>query len=1634
MSRLLFYPEKYIIPRTDSMAALFEVRFPDEEGLYVGRFPAVKSQNLTKMERRLRSTEENHGAEWFGPDQRLAAIPNPKRLRTQRPGAPPPLPVAQGASPIDSTSNLSRSSLTLRGLETEDIQMENENIFTDNMALVLRKASYVTSSSLITDSSNGMYTLVFSLGCIVFNDHPLISEECRLAKDVEEWIYVLRARRKADIVGYLTKKLETLKIAYNEYVERTEKYLNSGNSSSNIGQLAGIDQEIYPAKPVASKYHEKAIVPRLEEERERMVLADAGKRKEFRDEIRSTRLLRDSEAHRNRLLEFKILQAWEKIKKIRKDTGMITSSIRVTIRARQPVTSEEEDKLQFQNELENELLELEEIHDAELERKTREYKLLLKDWRKRRDEYEASRSNEPDTTGETTDVNYSGIEKDPLADTDEDESMSDDGRSGYEWLRLSTETVANKDKRIKKGSGKEKAKSEVTPTSKFWDFFSRSESPTKSAKENVQIDIPLSIAEESKETPRNGKKPNFRNDPKPTEKNTRRHKIQRQDSDQFESNEAIESTRLKPSFGSSTKLSEDTRKWRSASRTELNSPLKLRRPSVQSESVFQSSPNRVRLRSPARKESKSASEANDAPPKSSKSRFPKKKAKSSASINVSGFKDPVPVAPIFGQFNPEKARAEIIKRLEVSFRPPGAPILSLGHVNTEHVTEFLQCTKEEQHRRKEIESIRVFAIFYYNNKEITRTIPQPVDIENFVVVFKGMETMTLDDPAYESVEMGIENANVFGARVKEKPNSITAALYELIPSGSRLICEVYLPIPEPSETVVQHDRQLAVISFSGRPFTPGHKTIEPTYSQMNRWTAGTLKLNIAWGVGQDGKSLGPLVKQEQSLTKYTDPLFVKGSSGLLNVRKLMDWIMDVKFDPNDPRNQDVLRLKQLVQMGGSDGLSFHNYWNHRKVFRLQIPTKISHIAFEGLQYQAKRLFILKQRNQRQITVKAPVPFNDKDIADDLYEKIANPLEDEAAALSMWKPKSSNSKNTQSSSKDDSFSEATGFLKRIRMHQLIQRARQSRPYRVEDFVREERLAEAQAQENMLSALFMPKRPLKPLRLSRLARLTLQPDHGCKIMIHVLRGMNVPTRKIEQLLNTDDRDKQVRVQSYVEVSFQEQKTRTQVFEGPNPHWNETLFLDVKPPNNNFSPESLLDSEVGMERIYFHIFDESLVDINQDDRDRDFEIHQRRERNWLGSFSMPFTVLHEQTKIEGAFQVKSPPVLLGYDKNAGSSVALENAMFLGLDTAKETVVDLFIALEPPLAQPAPLKLRFLSDEDDRFLRYASQWCKPPFMHSSRQFVASALDLSGRTTFVCRYIRPQDPPPELLTPRHLLRYVSSIPYLPDRTAFSADVSLWATSDQMLELRAGDAAEHAILLCNFLLAKGGHTIDVFVVIGSGIPEGRTAYVAMRSKVGSSEMTLMNAVTGESYHVRDAHLPLKSVKCIFNELNLWANIQAYEDPARLNWNVDDVRSWKPFFCKKFPKFEYKSVQVDKLVYREISAKYCQNLSISIENAVVAKIEEWRGHRITRWNRLVAKKNLQPLVARMESDFLQPLPSNTPQHMTPFYHALADLKSTYRISGFPLHTTFTDIKAVVELVGATDVHMNADPSAEFALSV
>ena len=168
------------------------------------------------------------------------------------------------------------------------------------------------------------------------------------------------------------------------------------------------------------------------------------------------------------------------------------------------------------------------------------------------------------------------------------------------------------------------------------------------------------------------------------------------------------------------------------------------------------------------------------------------------------------------------------------------------------------------------------------------------------------------------------------------------------------------------------------------------------------------------------------------------------------------------------------------------------------------------------------------------------------------------------------------------------------------------------------------------------------------------------------------------------------------------------------------------------------------------------------------------------------------------------------------------------------------------------------------------------------------TTIDINGKTVFIIRYIRPQKTPENIESIQQIVRYVSVIPLIPNRTAFSADCHIWSTSDQMLEIGAGDAIEHAILLCNYFLYK---ELDAYVVLGRGLPDGMVAYVLLKDDTALSSTSLtnlkleeanakkpdvnspqkylfFNPVTGDSFRIKDSHIPLKEIGCIFNAQNV----------------------------------------------------------------------------------------------------------------------------------------------------------------------
>ena len=71
----------------------------------------------------------------------------------------------------------------------------------------LRKPFRISSYRKVMDSPDGTYHLMMELASLQITDHPLISEEFKVAKNLESLMELWNSRRKSKIIDFLNNKL-----------------------------------------------------------------------------------------------------------------------------------------------------------------------------------------------------------------------------------------------------------------------------------------------------------------------------------------------------------------------------------------------------------------------------------------------------------------------------------------------------------------------------------------------------------------------------------------------------------------------------------------------------------------------------------------------------------------------------------------------------------------------------------------------------------------------------------------------------------------------------------------------------------------------------------------------------------------------------------------------------------------------------------------------------------------------------------------------------------------------------------------------------------------------------------------------------------------------------------------------------------------------------------------------------------------------------------------------------------------------------------------------------------------------------------------------------------------------------------
>ena len=1007
---------------------------------------------------------------------------------------------------------------------------------------------------------------------------------------------------------------------------------------------------------------------------------------------------------------------------------------------------------------------------------------------------------------------------------------------------------------------------------------------------------------------------------------------------------------------------------------------------------------------------------------------------------VDDFEEAAPDRP--AEFNEEEEFQLIVENAEKARRRPGEAILTPELQSSANVTSVEQCPRSEQQRRKDVQGWKAFVKVMFNDKEVSRTLTKSL-LSDFTIRF----------------------GEIHPIKILQWPESIKLQIHERSGLHNKLLTEVFIPIPEANkvsgveadldavefssnaEVVCQHDGVGSGITVSIRANNEGTSVPAQTYL-----TSGKIYCTSSWGLDFEGK---PLVPPQTSTTQPTpygnmmkhDALASLGAAGMMDIHALAEWISESNLDPNDPANADIMSLVQLATSSGSD--------EGPKYFRLHQLEDETRFTDDAEFRSCKRFRILHLRNQLVPEFRnfKAVPIRDKDIPDNIfqaYEKRMDGVDEDEV--------------------EDDFeahrAAVTKFLNKVRQQVIARSLIAKRQRDLRDMVIEEEVPDVGSLGFRIAQLFAPRRPLKPVRRERktIGAQNLSVTN-VRILVNVVRAFDIPVRIAQPQSTSQALDPRASarpieassaassmfttssmyagnapqsrpagartnplgepmVRPFVEVVFQGNFIRTAAAGGPNPSWNEELTLSFKPPNDDYSPANL---QTVNDVIYLNVFDEVVVDILEDEQQRATNIHQRLERHWLGSIELPFSTVYFNTKVDGTFKISTPAVLLGYQHNQPRAQGIPD---IGIGGRDQTFLTLFVTIEPPLQPSQPLAEKFESSEDERLIHNAYIWqeeLKKKF--PKREFKVLATDLNGKKVFLTRYIRGQNPPPDfgfdpVNPPPNAMdiasRFVSLIPYISDSVAFPDLCDLWSTSDQFLQMLAGDEEEHAVLLCNYFLWLGRKS---WLVLGTGIPEGSTTYVL---SCHQSVYQLWNAHTGEKFSVNDAYCPLQNIACLINSENIWANVQQSGQPYRMSFDLTKAQLWRPFFTKKYPNPGLSSVQKPLLNYTRTDPQYVTELQEKIERLLRDKIMEWRPRYVTRWNRYCCQ-SFRDLLGNMEQTYRQ---RTAQDHKA----ELDQILSSFKLSGFPLHMAFTDINPVINTVHSTGVHLTEDPNVEFALAV
>jgi coiled-coil and C2 domain-containing protein 2A len=222
------------------------------------------------------------------------------------------------------------------------------------------------------------------------------------------------------------------------------------------------------------------------------------------------------------------------------------------------------------------------------------------------------------------------------------------------------------------------------------------------------------------------------------------------------------------------------------------------------------------------------------------------------------------------------------------------------------------------------------------------------------------------------------------------------------------------------------------------------------------------------------------------------------------------------------------------------------------------------------------------------------------------------------------------------------------------------------------------------------------------------------------------------------------------------------------------------------------------------------------------------------------------------------------------------------------------------------------------------------------------------------------------------------------------------------------------------------------------------------------DFLLINPCTGHIYASNDVNCPLQSIYLLVTPYNVYANIQASTKPYQLDYNVTNLKCWRPFFgyhCP-FPQLGLSTIQAP-ITYSSTDPMYAQEIEDAVHQGIRNAFRRWRSKRfratttfhpqasealqeilmeLEMWkrfgdeNRRLAVQSVNNSNQSQEGSGLDRIEQLIQQKMQSI------VSNRQQLKGFPMHFPFTDVDEIIQKVKKFAVHENKHPNVQFVLSV